>query len=92
MLRLTEKDQRVTNTIGRREREYTQDAAVPYGIRDAARHRIELEAHASPEAAANLVEAAALFIAPHAVEVTVEDLVDRAYHWIDFGEDTTVRP
>jgi hypothetical protein len=64
-----------------------QQVGIPYGIRDAARHRIQLEAHTSPEAAANLVEAAALFVAPHAGEVTVEDLVDRAYHWIDFSED-----
>jgi hypothetical protein len=81
----------VTRAPGRREMARTEQATVPYGIRDAARHRIELEAQTSPEAAANLVEAAALFMAPHATEVTVEDLVDRAYHWIDFSEDTTTK-
>jgi hypothetical protein len=91
MLRVVERKKAVTGARGRRRESRTQQTAVPYSIRDAARHRIELEAHTTPQAAANLVEAAALFVTPHAGEVTVEDLVDRAYHWIDFSEDTTTK-
>jgi predicted pyridoxine 5'-phosphate oxidase superfamily flavin-nucleotide-binding protein len=91
MLRVIERNRVVARAPDRGERVRPLQATIPYGIRDAARHRIELEAHTSPEAAANLVEAAALFVAPNAAEVTVEDLVDRAYHWIDFSEHTTIK-